>query len=412
MKKNRNKNTVPIRLKNKIFISLISLSLLGFMVSLVITKTHYDADQSGSQKSSFCHISEFLDCDKALASPYAKLGPFLISELGVFYYLFLSLGFLFVWRWQRSRRETTLSFFFFLSLLALFYSLLLAYLSVTQLQTVCPLCLITYGTNFLIVLLLPRALSLSYASIPKFIVDYLKSFFGAAGPKPRLIPHLLIAFSFLIMGPLLLKSCQHKAHVIKVTTQQQVSLEDFYSIPQKTIRLENRPNWGSEKAKVEIVEFADFQCSACQKAGIAMKNNLAGFKDDVRMVFVNFPLNNTCNRALLKPIHQWACEAAIAGICANQAGQFWAYHDRVFAARESMSEVVLLEIAEDMGFDMPSFKQCLKSDDAEHILENDVEEGIRLEINVTPSIFINGRLFQDWKNQELFQKVIRSEMTR
>src|SRR3989338_5619758 len=107
MKKVSKEKINPLKIKKNIFLPLIFFALLGLTVSILITKLNYDIEKLNSHESSFCHVSEFLDCDKALVSPYAKVGPFFTSELGIFYYLFLTLGFLFVWRRQRSRHQAT-----------------------------------------------------------------------------------------------------------------------------------------------------------------------------------------------------------------------------------------------------------------------------------------------------------------
>lgn len=84
---------------------------------------------------------------------------------------------------------------------------------------------------------------------------------------------------------------------------------------------EKDPVKGPEGAKVTIVEFSDFQCPFCARASATVKQVLETYKDQVRLVYKQFPLTS---------LHPFAQKAAEASLCAQDQGKFWEYHDKLF----------------------------------------------------------------------------------
>lgn len=97
----------------------------------------------------------------------------------------------------------------------------------------------------------------------------------------------------------------------------------FDPLPKK-IELGNAPSEGASNPKVILVEFSDFQCPFCTRAYPTVKKILETYKNDVRLYYKQFPLNN---------IHPFAQKAAEASFCVfDQGGQdkFWKFHDKLF----------------------------------------------------------------------------------
>lgn len=146
---------------------------------------------------------------------------------------------------------------------------------------------------------------------------------------------------------------------------------------------------GRADAPVVMYEFADFQCGGCASfAGFIaplIKDRLVD-RGIVRYVYYDFPL----------PFHNHAFLASRAARCANDQGQFWAYHDVLYARQArwaAMRDVTsyFVEIATDIGLDRSAFESCLRSDrHAEEVTRN-LRLGQSLGVEATPTIFINGR---------------------
>lgn len=369
-----------------------------------MTRLHYRMGGLGFDEKSFCNVSEFIDCDTALASRYShfrtRFGVILNSELGVLYYLLFSIGILYAW--FSSYRRSVLSFFFASSLFACPYSLVMAYLSIFKLGIICLLCLTTYLCNFFLLFLLPKAMEVRFREIWRFFTFL----------RPRLAQHLLVTLVFFGVGLIFFKGLNPQIHVAHAEVPKQDYLKAFYAIPQQPINLPERPIWGNPKGKVTVVDFSDFQCPFCRRAAFTLKPYLKEFRDQVRLIYINYPLDNACNPAIDHPMHPTSCLAAKAALCAFQRGKFWEYHDKIFEHQKSLSWATLIRLAGELGMTQEDFEKCMVSEETAKLLQEDIETGSHLEIHGTPSLYINGRLFTDWYQPDRLRMVIESELSR
>jgi protein-disulfide isomerase len=89
-----------------------------------------------------------------------------------------------------------------------------------------------------------------------------------------------------------------------------------------TVNLGALPPAGNNSSRVVVVEFGDFECPYCARAEPTVKQMLSDYKDKIEFVFMDFPLTQ---------IHRFALPAANAARCANEQGQFWAYHNILYS---------------------------------------------------------------------------------
>lgn len=144
---------------------------------------------------------------------------------------------------------------------------------------------------------------------------------------------------------------------------------------------------GDPDAEVWILEFADFQCPACQAFAQGVKPLLElNYVDSgrVRFVYHDFPLVN---------IHPNAFLAARAGRCAEEQGRFWEFHDEIYRnqAQWSMQPNPVgsfVDYAGAAGLDTGPFGQCLRSDRHAELVTANMQLGIALGVPGTPSIMI------------------------
>jgi protein-disulfide isomerase len=91
-------------------------------------------------------------------------------------------------------------------------------------------------------------------------------------------------------------------------------------------------------------------------------------------------------------VHPGACELALGGICADESGRFWEYHDGVFAKRwDRATREDVLNIGVAAGLDRGSLGKCMDSAAVKGRLAREVEEGVRIGVGSTPTILVNGR---------------------
>jgi protein-disulfide isomerase len=148
------------------------------------------------------------------------------------------------------------------------------------------------------------------------------------------------------------------------------------------IDVDGSPAKGAPTASITIVEWADFECPACQ-AAVPVLNQFVKDNDDVRLVFKNFPLD----------IHENAEYAARAAMAADLQGKFWEMHKGLFSSQMPLTESTILQIAEDLEFDMEKFKKDQRSEAVADAVARDRKQGEKVKLRATPTLYINGRLF-------------------
>lgn len=156
------------------------------------------------------------------------------------------------------------------------------------------------------------------------------------------------------------------------------------------LKTDRAPSMGTKGAPVVIVEFSDFECPYCKaEAEELRKNLLTTYPTQVRLYFKTYPLES---------LHPWAKAAAIASRCAykQNAEAFWSFHDYVFGHQseitaENLNDKVMEWAKGAQGIDSAQLGQCMETKATENQVAADQAEGAALEINGTPTLFINGR---------------------
>jgi STE24 endopeptidase len=147
---------------------------------------------------------------------------------------------------------------------------------------------------------------------------------------------------------------------------------------------------GAKDAPVILVEFADYECPYCGRLEPQLQRVLARHPDWVRHYFLNFPLTQ---------LHENADAAARAAIAARRQGKFWEMHDLLYARQESLSEGIYEGLAKELGLDVARFTADMASKDVADELARDVAEARRLKVDGTPTLFLNGRRYEDLSNE-------------
>ena len=154
------------------------------------------------------------------------------------------------------------------------------------------------------------------------------------------------------------------------------------------IRLADAPALGDPKAPVTIVEYSDFECPVCRNLHDTLRNILPNYGGKVRVVFKDFPLEQ---------LHPWARTAAIACRCTYQQKPeaFWKVYDLIYDNQEVISAAnawgKMVEYASQSGLEAEVFKSCMASPEAGAAVNASHANGEKLEVNSTPTLFVNGR---------------------
>lgn len=153
------------------------------------------------------------------------------------------------------------------------------------------------------------------------------------------------------------------------------------------IQMKDAPSLGDPNAPVTLVEFSDFECPVCRSLHDVVRGMLPNYPQ-VRVVFKDFPLEE---------LHPWARTAALAGRCAYQQDPkaFWKVYDAIYdqqgviSASNAWSKMT--DFAADAGLNSDAFKACMASSEAGAVVDSSRANGQELEVNSTPTVFVNGR---------------------
>lgn len=174
------------------------------------------------------------------------------------------------------------------------------------------------------------------------------------------------------------------------------------------IQMKDAPSMGDTKAAVTIVEYSDFECPVCRSLHDVLRGMLPNYAGKVRLVFKDFPLEQ---------LHPWARTAAIAGRCAYQQDPqaFWKMYDFIYDNQEIISAAnawtKMTDYAGQSGLDADAFKACMAGPEAGAAVNASRANGQLLDVNSTPTVFVNGRrlvgadphLLEQYINYELAQ---------
>jgi protein-disulfide isomerase len=109
---------------------------------------------------------------------------------------------------------------------------------------------------------------------------------------------------------------------------------------------------------------------------------LAAYPKDLRFIYKQFPLEQ---------IHQNAMNAAKASVAAGNQGKFWEMHDELFKISRNLAMDEIRKKAEEIGLDMKKFDADMASPETEKAVRADLEVGRTVDVQGTPTMFINGK---------------------
>jgi protein-disulfide isomerase len=169
------------------------------------------------------------------------------------------------------------------------------------------------------------------------------------------------------------------------------------------IPIGNSPVKGPANARVTIVEFSDFQCPYCRVAAKKAYDVLALFPNDVRLVFKQFPLDESHPQAVL---------AAEASLAANAQGKFWPLHDKMFANPRIISKDKVIAWAGELGMDVAKFTQDITTGKYKAQVNKEKMEGVNAGVSGTPTFYMNGRLVQGDIEPAEMKPLIEAELKK
>lgn len=160
---------------------------------------------------------------------------------------------------------------------------------------------------------------------------------------------------------------------------------------------------GPEDAPVTIMTFSDYQCPYCVRSEPVLAEVLERFPEDVRVIHRHFPLDS---------IHPFARPAAEAAMCADEQGQFWEFHDAIFAEGGRLTTDSFGAIGKSLKLDEAALKQCMAERRYEAFVQADLEAGEAAGVTGTPAFFVNGIAMKGARDADELSRVVEAELAR
>ncbi|RYZ62382.1 MAG: DsbA family protein, partial [Proteobacteria bacterium] len=148
--------------------------------------------------------------------------------------------------------------------------------------------------------------------------------------------------------------------------------------------------FGNPNAKITITEFSDFQCPYCKRGAVLLNTLINRYPNEIKVVFLNFPLDQSCHRQIERPMHPFSCQLARGGACAEKSGRFKEYYEGIFENQPSLTGESALQGLTKTGVTQANAQACLDSEEAKKLISAQIEIGIQNNIQGTPAFFING----------------------
>ncbi len=168
---------------------------------------------------------------------------------------------------------------------------------------------------------------------------------------------------------------------------------------------------GDSTAKTWVVVVSDFQCPFCKQWH---DESYRALYDEyvrpgrVRVAYLNFPLRQ----------HQHAMATAEAAMCAAAQGEFWEFHDALFATQNSWAALpsvraVLDSIASTTpGLDRTKWTACVDSGKTQPLIMADRNRASAAGVESTPSFLIGDQIIAGAQPMDVLRAAINAELAK
>lgn len=179
--------------------------------------------------------------------------------------------------------------------------------------------------------------------------------------------------------------------------------------PAQAATLEVKTNdWvvGNADAKVTLVEYLDFECEACGAYYPLTTQLKEEYKDSMRFVVRYFPL----------PGHKNSRTAAYSVEAAGKQGKFWEMYTILFTKQSEWSEQQVTnqdqfeKYAVEAGVSIDQWKKDVASLEVMKRVDDSYQEAVSLNLQGTPSFFLNGKKIENPKGYEAFKQVVENAL--
>lgn len=263
--------------------------------------------------------------------------------------------------------------------------------------------------------------SKGYRSMPGII----KNIFADPGDNPDRKAAIAYSTLFVFFLAFTVATINHIVKLehpqITVSEKQvQMFLDIFDSTPTEELNLpESSIRFGDENAEISMIVFTDFLCKSCERFYQTEKYLASRFGKRINFAMYHFPLDASCNKYIDDTLYVNSCLASQAMQTAADMNIFEIFIERFIKAnRESSSNLDLSKILEILektkltAEQKKDFEDALNLGKASAIINSHIDAAERLQIDGTPTVFINGKRFSNVPPKEMLEALIERELSK
>lgn len=372
---------------------VLVLILLGLLLTGLLTHSHYK-NFTDLTYSSFCAISQSINCDTVAQSPWSVFLNFPLALWGFFYYLFLLV---LVASLVKNNPATypLWKLLFFLNLLCSFTSLALAYISATKIHSFCILCISIYAVNFS--LLFFTWLIGKRFQIPLLHANSSGIFSVISNRKKIYIPLTLLVIFFLLIKLFL------------PTYWQLEEIEQPANI-ETGITKDGHPWIGAKNPTLTIEVFSDYLCFQCAKMQHTVRQLVNQYPEKVRLIHHHYPMDHDFNPVVVpSPFHVGSGKMALLAIYAMHQGKFWEMNDALFRLGRSKKTFNIKTLSKQTQIPANELGLALTHPAIRKILSRDILLGMKKRVTGTPSFIIDNIVYTEGIPPHILQKTLSTK---
>ncbi len=167
------------------------------------------------------------------------------------------------------------------------------------------------------------------------------------------------------------------------TTKEVIQTRDIYT--------------GALDAPVTLVCYMDYESLACARLNEILNELLSAYKGKIRVNIRHFPLADR---------HQKAMKAAEAAVAAAQEDLFWQMNNILFENQKKLGTISLKQYSKEIGSKNKRFLDEVINGVYAWQVREDLLEGLEHGVRSVPTVFINGKVFEEEVNEETLSRSV------
>jgi NhaA family Na+:H+ antiporter len=133
--------------------------------------------------------------------------------------------------------------------------------------------------------------------------------------------------------------------------------------------------------RVTVLIYGDYLCPYCRRLRQVLDRLRQALGERMAYAFRQFPNERA---------HPGAVLLSLGAEAAGRQGRFWEMHDALYSREPPIDRPALLQIAASLGLDRERFERDLEDPALRERVDEDLADGRRNRVTVTPTIFVDG----------------------